>query len=206
MCSENDLWRTNHCKSSFGDPRAFSAVLSIPRGRVVSISTYFSYNYKNTWRDPHSPARSSHTILMSFWASFFMLDVTLVRRNVWKWRWWSLFFYIFTGKRSRSVGVFTGGCTHAAPSSHTHALVQQCGGVCHVAVVGWNSHTCPLVALELPCAWNTVCISGGKLPKADLGRGMLSEQIKWCKAHLPNLLPRHDRRVPTPLISEERLL
>lgn len=61
-------------------PALPTAILLVPRGRMISI--YFSYNYKNTSRDPHSPAPSAFNIMMSYvYASFFMLDVRLIRKE-----------------------------------------------------------------------------------------------------------------------------
>lgn len=83
--------------------------------RIVSISIYFSYNYKNTSRDPCS-APSSFNITMSYvYASLLRLDRRFRRRNVWKQRWQSLYFYIFTE---------VGGCTLVS-TVHAYTLIHS---------------------------------------------------------------------------------
>lgn len=52
--------------------------------------------------------------------------------------------------------------------------------------------------MDLPLAWNNVCIySRGKIAKADLERGLLSQQIRPREAHFPN--PLHHTELCQPL-------
>lgn len=69
----------------------------------------------------------------------------------------------------------------------------------------WNSNTKVLRPVELPMAWNNVCIySRRKIAKADLEWGLLTHQIK-LQGPLPILAPTHLKHA-IPLVSGEKLM
>lgn len=118
-------------------------ILLILWRRIIAFYFYLFFLYlKNTFRDPHSSVIFFHNITMCYFSAvFYMLDVRFVRRNVWKQRQQSLYFYIFIGNHSRRrwgyVCVRTQGHRHT--HKHTHTPHTQSDGVCHLAVVCWQN-------------------------------------------------------------------